>query len=100
MDQFVCLHHRHRAFLCEGMCNNVFTRDHKCACMQGVLNLFVSDLSVCCVRVCDCDFLLPYSVRWVQGPVAFQVQAERRISGSANVSPCTQTRRFPPTQTC
>lgn len=48
--------------------------------------------------VCDRVFVL-LGVRWVQGPVAFQVQVERRISGSANVSPCTQTRRSRPTQT-
>lgn len=52
------------------------------------------------VTVCLCRLIVTLSVRWVQGPVAFQVQLERRVSGSANGSPCTQTRGCLPIQTC
>lgn len=71
---------------------------YACVCVQGVPPMCV------CVCACRWDCVLVLlaiilGVRWVRGSVAFQVRYERRISASANGSPCTRTRRCPPIRT-
>lgn len=53
----------------------------------------------------SCAFLASWTLfgrcfRSAPGPAVFPALAGRRISGSANASPCTQTRHFPPKRTC